>query len=343
MSSPVANLEKGTSLWADAFVRLKKNKLAVFGGITITVILVLCFLVGWQMKRTGFDANAQNLANRFAPFGSTSMVPGDNGEIKETFHLLGTDQLGRDLLMRVLEGGQISLLVAILATVLTVTVGIVYGGIAGYVGGRVENVMMRIVDGLLAMPFLIIVILFRELISIRVELASRGYLDFYEQVFTPSQIELASMVDNVLRFSNLAPLVLAIAAFGWLTMGRIVRTAAASLRRQEFVEAARSLGVSHFRILFRHILPNMLGPIIIYATLTIPSFILYEATLSFIGLGIEPPNSSWGILIKEGANYLETNVVVLAVPAVLFSLTLFAFNFLGDGLRDALDPKAAKD
>ena len=135
----------------------------------------------------------------------------------------------------------------------------------------------------------------------------------------------------------------AIAAFGWLTMGRIVRTAAASLRRQEFVEAARSLGLSHRRILFRHILPNMLGPVIIYATLTIPSFILYEATLSFIGLGIEPPNSSWGILIRDGANFIETYPIILAIPAVMFSVTLFAFNFLGDGLRDALDPKSSKD
>ena len=122
-----------------------------------------------------------------------------------------------------------------------------------------------------------------------------------------------------------------------------MRSAAASLSKQEFVEAARSLGISHRRILFRHILPNMLGPVIIYATLTIPSFILYEATLSYIGLGIEPPNSSWGKLIQEGANFLETNLTVLAVPAVMFSLTLFAFNFLGDGLRDALDPKASKD
>ena len=154
---------------------------------------------------------------------------------------------------------------------------------------------------------MIIVILFRELISAKVEQYSRSFLGFYEKTFTPSPDDLAGMVNIILRFSNLAPLILAIAAFGWLTMGRSVRTAAASLARQEFVEAARSLGLSHFRVLFRHILPNMLGPIIIYATLTIPSFILTEATLSFIGLGIEPPNSSWGILIKEGANYLETN------------------------------------
>ena len=161
--------------------------------------------------------------------------------------------------MRILEGGQISLLVAIVATILTVTIGVIYGGIAGYLGGRTGNVMMRIVDGLLAMPFLIIVVLFRELITVYVEEASRFFVDSW-----------GLSADLVLRVSNLAPLTLAIAAFGWLTMGRIVRTAAASLSKQEFVEAARSLGLSHARILFRHILPNMLGPIIIYATLTIP-------------------------------------------------------------------------
>ncbi len=219
-----------------------------------------------------------------------------------------------------------------MATLLTVTIGVIYGGIAGYVGGKIGNIMMRIVDGLLAMPFLIIVILFRELIS--------GVVDKFARFLVN---DLGWSADFVMRFANLIPLTIAIAIFGWLTMGRIVRTAAASLAKQEFVEAARSLGLSHARILFRHILPNMLGPVIIYATLTIPSFILYEATLSFIGLGIEPPNSSWGTLIKEGANYLETNSIVLAIPAALFSLTLFAFNFLGDGLRDALDPKASKD
>lgn len=317
--TPVApTVEKGSSLWTDAFARLKKNKLAMLGGIVVIAILVACFIVTPILGALGMDANKQDLSNQFAK-------PGEGS-------ILGTDQLGRDMLMRVLEGGQISLLVAILSTLLTVTIGIIYGGIAGYVGGRVESVMMRIVDGLLAMPFLIIVILFRELIAARTDLVAEWLV---------ANWNMSS--DLVLRFSNLAPLVLAIAAFGWLTMGRIVRTAAASLRRQEFVEAARSLGLPHRRILFRHILPNMLGPVIIYATLTIPSFILYEATLSFIGLGIEPPNSSWGILIKEGANFLETYPIVLAIPAILFSVTLFAFNFLGDGLRDALDPKSSKD
>ena len=317
-SSSLPQIEKGSSLWSDAFTRLKKNKLAMLGGIVVIFILIACFIVTPILGAIGMDANAQDLTNQFAK-------PGDGS-------FLGTDQLGRDMLMRVLEGGQISLLVAILSTFLTVSFGIVYGGIAGYVGGKTEAIMMRIVDGLLAMPFLIIVILFRELIAARTDLVAEWLVANWKM--SP---------DLVLRFSNLVPLIFAIAAFGWLTMGRIVRTAAASLRRQEFVEAARSLGLPHHRILFRHILPNMLGPVIIYATLTIPSFILYEATLSFIGLGIEPPNSSWGILIKEGANFLETYPIILAIPAGLFSLTLFAFNFLGDGLRDALDPKSSKD
>lgn len=312
------SVEKGSSLWSDAYTRLKKNKLAMLGGIVVFLILFACFIVTPILSKMGMDATAQDLSNQFAK-------PGEGS-------LLGTDQLGRDMLMRVLEGGQISLLVAILSTLLTVTIGIVYGGIAGYVGGKTEAIMMRIVDGLLAMPFLIIVILFRELIAARTDLIAEWLVANW-----------GFSSDLVLRFSNLVPLIFAIAAFGWLTMGRIVRTAAASLRRQEFVEAARSLGLPHHRILFRHILPNMLGPVIIYATLTIPSFILYEATLSFIGLGIEPPNSSWGILIKEGANFLETYPIVLAIPAILFSITLFAFNFLGDGLRDALDPKSSKD
>ena len=310
--------EKGSSLWADAYIRLKKNKLAMLGGIVVILILILCFIIAPILAASGMNANEQDLTNRFAGVGEKGV--------------LGTDQLGRDLFMRVLEGGQISLLVAIMATCMTVTIGVIYGGIAGYVGGKIGNTMMRVVDGLLAMPFLIIVILFREIIT--------PYID----TFAKFLIDDWGWNDNTfLRFANLIPLTIAIAGFGWLSMGRIVRSAAASLSKQEFVEAARSLGISHRRILFRHILPNMLGPVIIYATLTIPSFILYEATLSYIGLGIEPPNSSWGKLIQEGANFLETNLTVLAVPAVMFSLTLFAFNFLGDGLRDALDPKASKD
>ena len=323
---PPATVPKGTSLWKDSWLRLRRNKLAMAGLVVVVLICFACFVLRWMLP---LDPNATSLTNKFAPPGSVS--PPDAGG-RTHFHLLGTDQLGRDLLTRILDGGQISLFIAIAATILTVSLGIVYGAVAGYVGGRVESAMMRIVDGLLAMPFLIVVILFRELIEGHISEAG---------LFLVNEWNWSR--DFVIRISNIIPLLLAIAAFGWLTMGRIVRTQTASLVRSEFVEAARSLGLSHRRILFRHILPNMLGPIIIYATLTIPSFILYEATLSFIGLGVEPPNSSWGILIKEGANYLETRTSMLVYPALFFSATLFAFNFLGDGLRDALDPKAAKD
>ncbi len=315
MSTQTPSNNKGSSLWNDAWFRLRQNKLSMAGLVVIVIMILLCFVGRWLVPH---DPRHQQLDQKF--------------ESSSAEHWLGMDQLGRDLFVRILDGGQISLLVAILATILTVTVGVIYGGIAGYVGGRTHAVMMRIVDGLLAMPFLIIVILFRELISAQLGNAEEWFVQ-----------TLGWKIEMVRRISNLIPLILAIAAFGWLTMGRIVCSSAAAVTKLEFIEAARSLGLSHRRILFRHILPNIMGPVIIYATLTIPTFILYEATLSFIGLGIEPPNASWGTLIKEGANYLETRPSLLLFPAAFFSVTLFAFNFLGDGLRDALDPKSSKD
>jgi len=306
---------EGSSLWNDAWIRLSKNKLSIVSLWTVVFIVLACFIGPFLY---GVDPNSGELPNKLLP---PSME-----------YPLGTDQIGRDLLARILYGGQISLLVAFAATTISVTIGIAYGAISGYVGGKIDNTMMRIVDGLLALPFLIIVILFREVISAHIETVGK-YL---------TEVQGWNR-DFVLRYQNIIPLFIAIGASGWLTMSRIVRTQTASLSQLEYVEAARSLGLSHTRILFQHIIPNTLGPIIIFTTLTIPSFILYEAALSFLGLGIEPPNSSWGKLIQEGANYLETNFTVLLFPALVFSITLFAFNFLGDGLRDALDPKASKD
>ena len=290
ISLPIA-LESGSSPWRDAWHRLQKNQLAVFGGGTLIVLAALCVVGPWLCHYT---YNGQDLANAFAK-------PG-------TEHWLGTDQLGRDLLVRLLYGGRISLGVGLCATFVALTIGVVYGAIAGYVGGRTDATMMRFVDIVYALPFTIFVILL---------------MVFFGR--------------------NIVLLFVAIGAVEWLTMARIVRGQIMALKKMEFIEAARSLGFSNGRIIFRHMIPNVLGPIIVYTTLTIPAVMLLEAFLSFLGLGVQPPMSSWGTLIKDGAEKMEEYPWLLIFPGGIFSLTLFSLNFLGDGLRDALDVRSAKD
>jgi oligopeptide transport system permease protein len=281
-------------------------------------MLLLCFVAAWFMA----DPNIQNLDNQFA---SSSGA-----------HWLGTDQMGRDLLSRILYGGQLSLVVGLTATAVAFCIGILYGAISGYTGGRIDATMMRIVDVLYAIPFLVLVILLQQLFDAKAGDASAWLIDKFS-------IENQSTQETIRRISNVVPLLVAISALGWLTLARITRAQVLSIKQQEFTQAARSLGLSPMRILLRHIIPNTLGPSIVYVTLTVPGFIMYEATLSFLGLGIKAPNSSWGVLIKDGANFMETQPMLLILPGLFFTTTLFAFNFLGDGLRDALDPKAAKD
>ncbi|MGB2011519.1 MAG: ABC transporter permease [Akkermansiaceae bacterium] len=314
--NPSKPIDKGHSLWSDAWLRLRKNKMAMVSMVILFIIGILCFIV--PVFPFIADPNSQDLGNTFLP---------PNGD-----HLLGTDQSGRDLLARLLYGGQISLLVGIVATTVSVIIGLIYGAVSGYAGGKTDSMMMRIVDILYGLPFLVLVILFSLLISEHAVALTDTLIERWPQqeVF-------------IKKFINLVPLFIAIGALGWLTMARVARAQVLSLKKQEFVEAAVSLGLPHRKILLRHIMPNMLGPVIIYATLTIPGFVLTEATLSFLGLGVESPNSSWGILLSEGANYMETHPRLLIIPSITFSLTLLALNFLGDGLRDALDPKAAKD
>ena len=223
-------------------------------------------------------------------------------------HWLGTDPLGRDLLVRLLYGGQVSISVGLCATAVALTIGVLYGTIAGFLGGKTDAVMMRIVDIIFALPFTVFVILL---------------MVFFGRKF-------------VLLFA-------AIGAVQWLTMARIVRGQVRSLREMEFIEAAEALGLPKLQIIFRHMIPNALGPIIVYATLTVPGVMLLEAFLSFLGLGVQPPMSSWGVLIKEGADNMEEYSWLLLYPGLALALTLFSLNFLGDGLRDALDPRASKD
>jgi oligopeptide transport system permease protein len=287
--------EPGASFWRDAWRRLRKNKLALFGLTVVVVLSALCFAEPLLCRYgIGFTYEQQNLA--------LGPVP------PSRVHWLGTDPLGRDLLARLLYGGRISLMVGLLGTAVSLTIGVVYGAVSGFVGGNTDAVLMRSVDILYALPFTIFVILL--------------------MVFFGQDIRL---------------LFVAIGAIQWLTMARIVRGQVMSLKHQEFIEAARALGLKRRRILMRHIVPNLLGPIIVYATLTVPEVILLESFLSFLGLGVQPPQSSWGVLIKEGAEMMEEYPWLLTYPAAVMALTLFSLNFLGDGFRDALDVRASKD
>jgi oligopeptide transport system permease protein len=286
-----AQLERGVSPWLDAWRRLRRNHLAVFGGVTLIILSLLCVIGPWFSP---YGYQETNLENTFSP--------------PSAAHWLGTDQLGRDLFTRLMFGGQISLMVGLVATFVALTIGVIYGAVSGYVGGKLDRVMMRIVDILYALPFTIFVILL---------------MVFFGR--------------------NIVLLFVAIGAVEWLTMARIVRSQIMSLKRMEFIEAARSLGLGTPRIIFRHMIPNILGPIIVYTTLTIPGVMLLESFLSFLGLGVQPPMSSWGVLIKDGAERMEEYPWLLLFPGTVFSLTLFSLNFLGDGLRDALDVRGAKD
>ncbi len=318
--------DKGSSLWKDAWQRLSHNRAAMLGLFILIAIILTCIILP---SIPGFlqAPNIQNLTGK--------------NQAPSAAHWFGTDHLGRDIFSRVLYGGRISIAVGLITTLVSVTIGIVWGAVAGYVGGRIDDLMMRAVDILYALPFLVIVILLSinfekwttELTEGSVKLFSGGSADRLVQEATRTWVE---------PLTTLVPLFIAIGALSWLTVSRIVRAQVQNVAKMDFVEAARSLGLGHLRILFRHILPNTLGPIIVYTTLTIPGVMLFEATLSFLGLGVKAPNSSWGILIKEGADAMLTNPYLLLFPSLALSMTLFALNFLGDGLRDALDPKSTK-
>lgn len=291
LTESIAAVPRGVSLWEDAWRRLRRNRLAMFGLVFLALMILLCLLAPWL---TPYGYEEQNLRLGAQPPSAT--------------HWFGTDTFGRDMLTRVLYGGRLSLAVGFVATAVALVIGVAWGAVAGYAGGRVDAVMMRIVDILYALPFMIFIVLLMVVFG-----------------------------------RNLVLLFLAIGAVEWLTMARIVRGQIQNLRQQEFVEAAISIGLGPLAIVWRHLIPNALGPVIVYTTLTIPNVMLLEAFLSFLGLGVQPPASSWGLLISSGVETMEEYPWLLIFPGLALTLTLFALNFLGDGLRDALDPRRSTD
>jgi oligopeptide transport system permease protein len=290
-AAPTQAKTQGGSLWSDAMRRLRRNRAAVWSGRALLAIGVVCALAPWipglpDPTLTDFrlGATPPSLA-----------------------HWLGTDLLGRDMVARVIYGGRISMLVGLVGTLVSLLIGVTYGAVSGYLGGRTDDFLMRVVDVLYSLPYIFLVILL---------------LVFFSK--------------------SLLMLFIALGAVQWLTMARIVRGQVLSLKNQTFVEAARALGANDARIIFGHLVPNTLGPVIVYATLTIPAIILQEAFLSFLGLGVQPPDASWGVLVSEGAGMLAFFPWLVIFPGLALALTLFAFNFLGDGLRDALDPHDRK-
>ena len=284
---------KGRSLWDDAWESLRRNRAAMAAiAIMLTVVLLVLFaplLSPYSIDSTDWDR--------------ISISPSITTE-----HWFGTDDVGRDLFVRTLYGGRISLLVGFAATLVSLVIGIAWGATAGYAGGKIDQFMMRVVDVLYAMPFMFFVILL--------------------MVFFGRNIFL---------------IFIAVGAINWLDMARIVRGQTLSLKKKEFIEAARAGGESSFNIVRRHIVPNLLGVVIVYVTLTIPQVILVESFLSFLGLGVQEPMTSWGALVNDGAQAMETAPWALIFPATFLAATLFCFNFIGDGLRDALDPRDRRE
>ncbi len=280
---------KGRSLWDDARARLLRNRAAVGSMIVLGIITFLAlfgpYLSPYTLEGQNFNYIQQgpNLANG---------------------HIFGTDGNGRDIFVRTMWGARISLLIGVVATGVSLLIGVLYGATAGFVGGRVDELMMRFVDILYSLPFVFFVI-------ILITVFGRNFILIF----------------------------VAIGAVEWLTMARIVRSQTLSIRQKEFIEAARATGVDTFTTVRRHIIPNVVGVVVIYATLTIPTVILLESFLSFLGLGVQEPLTSWGRLISEGAQGMEFAWWTLIFPAAFMAVTLFCFNFIGDGLRDALDPK----
>ena len=317
---------KQRSLWAEAFSRLLKNKIAVISGV---FIIVLIFIALFADVVAPHDFAEQDLlANYAVSEWMIFMLPegAENYARISDAYPLAADHLGRDILSRVIYGARVSLAIAFVGSGVSLFVGIIFGMISGYLGGRVDSLMMRLVDFLYAFPFLVVVILLQTYFK---AIARRGSGEGIGQTFINMNNEMGGLLF----------LFIAIGLINWLGMARIARGQVLSYKKKEFVEAAHAVGANDTRILVKHLFPNILGPLIVAETLAIPGYIFTEAFLSFIGLGVNAPTPSWGIMISEAVPALRSYPNQILIPAVALSLTTLAFNFLGDGLRDAFDPR----
>ena len=324
-STPPSVQAKGKSLWQEAMQRLVRNRAALTGGIII-ILLILTAIFADFIAPYSFEK--QSLLNANAvPDWVTRVFPSLQAyAVINNEYPIGADSLGRDLFSRIVYGTRVSLAVAFIGPFISLVIGVVYGSISGFFGGRIDNIMMRVVDVLYAFPGLLFIILLMAFFRTTLAQPEEGTFAYY-----------LGRLDA--QFGGLLFIMIGIGLTGWETQARLTRGQVLSVREKEYIEAARAIGASNSRIMFQHILPNILGPLIVLETLAIPGYIYTEAFLSFIGLGVNPPTPSWGSMISDGSRALRSYPNQALFPAFALALTMFAFNFLGDGLRDALEPR----
>jgi oligopeptide transport system permease protein len=314
---------KSESLWRDAVRRLFRNKAAVLG---LVIIAMLALGAIFAPIVAPYDYAQQKLVdnNKVPPWMLTLFPSMSNYAKVSTDYPLGADYVGRDIFSRIVYGARISLTIALIAPILSLMIGVVYGAISGFSGGWLDNVMMRIVDVLYGFPTLLFIILM---------------MAFFRAADPEPGTWRAGVVALDRQMGGMLFIFIGIGITAWETMARLTRGQVLSVRQKEYIEAARTIGAGNTRIMFKHILPNIMGPLIVAETLAIPAYIATEAFLSFIGLGVNPPTPSWGSMISDGAQVVRTYPNQTIFPALALAITMFAFNFLGDGLRDALDPR----
>ena len=324
-----------SSLWGDALRRLIRNRAAMFGGVIIVLLVLAALLAAWISPF--HYAEGDSAENYTIPAWLAPILPGNveaYANITSKF-ILGADFLGRDVLTRIMYGARVSLTVGFMGAITALLIGLVYGSIAGYYGGRVDDIMMRIVDIMYAFPTMLLIILLMAFFKT----SFGGAQDPGTAAYTFNQIN--KVVDRLLGLQGggMLFIFMGIGITAWMGMARLARGQILSLKEKEFIEASHMIGGRDVRIIIRHILPNIIGPCIVSVTLNIPVYIRYEVFLSFIGLGVDPPTPSWGSMISEGSKAMRSYPHLVLFPALALAITMFAFNFLGDGIRDALDPK----